>query len=903
MSPRVPKEAPRAAADPIGDASVRPGPRAVAWPGAAGEMAERVVRHAWPSASPGPIESWSEALRVSVGLCLESPAPTALLWGPELIQVYNDAFRPILGPALHPAALGRPARETWSGQWASLSPLFERAFVDGRATRAQRLPLRAGHHDLGIERYVSFACVPVRDGHGRPVGVLVHARDATRRVLQERRRDFVHALGECLRRAHAPSEMRVEACRAVGEHLHLSHACFAEFEPDLEHLVVRDAWHACGGGIAGRHRLLQWGAALADPLRRAQTVTVSDVATDPRFGEPGRGLFEQAGARAGVFVPIPGHGRPPTLLVALQRAPRTWSPGEVALLEDAAERCGEAVERARGEARLRESEARFRALADRSPDGILIDAGDHVAYANDRAAALLGADDPSQLVGRRPGGLIEAGRPGASDRSAGAGSGGAPGIAPGTATAGVSVAGRPAHARAGAPVVRRWRRLDGGTIDLETDDGPVAWEGGAAIQVLVRDAAPRRRVEAELRQRSERMALLFDIARALLSAEEPTRLLDRIYRRIADLLDLDVYVHHAASPGDGPLRLAAFGGLAPQQVALLAVLEPGALYWRRPAQDGGPLVVEALQASTDPRIELLRPIGLLAYACFPLRAGNRLLGTLSFGSRRRDRLDPGTLELIGAVSDLVAVAIERQLDREALRDGEAQLQRADRAKTEFLAMLAHELRNPMAPLRNAVALLERAERDPARDRSALAIMRRQTAQLTRLVDDLLEVSRIEQGKIELRIEPVGVADALAAAVESVQPLLDRRGQRLEATLPDPTVRLPGDAARLTQVVTNLLHNAIKYSPPEGTIVLHVDVAADHVAISVQDRGSGIEPEMLPLVFDLFQQGQRPLDRADGGLGIGLSLVRRLVELHGGGVAAFSDGPGRGARFVVTLPRA
>jgi PAS domain S-box-containing protein len=237
------------------------------------------------------------------------------------------------------------------------------------------------------------------------------------------------------------------------------------------------------------------------------------------------------------------------------------------------------------------------------------------------------------------------------------------------------------------------------------------------------------------------------------------------------------------------------------------------------------------------------------------------------------------------------------------KEAALRLQRADRVKTEFLAMLAHELRNPMAPLMNAVALLARGPDEPSRTGTALGIMRRQLTHLSRLVGDLLEVSRIEQGKIELRIEPVVLANAVQAAVETVQPMVEVRGQRLSVHTPPGRLSIPADGVRLTQVIGNLLHNAAKFTPEGGAIELEVEANDAEVAIAVRDDGMGISPEALPHVFGLFEQGDtQPLDRSGGGLGIGLALVRRLVELHGGSVEARSDGPGKGAEFVVRLRR-
>jgi len=237
------------------------------------------------------------------------------------------------------------------------------------------------------------------------------------------------------------------------------------------------------------------------------------------------------------------------------------------------------------------------------------------------------------------------------------------------------------------------------------------------------------------------------------------------------------------------------------------------------------------------------------------------------------------------------------------KEGELRLQRAHRVRSEFLAMLAHELRGPMAPVRNALAVLERSTADPARTRAALGVMRRQLGHLARLLGDLLEVSRIDRGRIELRLETAPLATSLSDAIETVQPMIEARSQQLSLTLPDPSLRIRADTVRLTQVVANLLHNAAKFTPEGGRIGLRAGSHADDVEIVVQDEGRGIPPELLPHIFGLFEQGDTvPLARSDGGLGLGLPLARRLVEMHGGTLTAESPGAGRGATFTIRLPR-
>ena len=254
-------------------------------------------------------------------------------------------------------------------------------------------------------------------------------------------------------------------------------------------------------------------------------------------------------------------------------------------------------------------------------------------------------------------------------------------------------------------------------------------------------------------------------------------------------------------------------------------------------------------------------------------------------------------ELVANVRALLRMRQAEQERQAALE----QLRQADRRKDEFLAMLAHELRNPLAPIRNAVEILKSS--DAGLRERARALIGRQVDHLARLVDDLLEVSRITQRKVALQPQVVCLDEVIASAVETTRPFIDAHGHALEVSLDDGNVWIEVDPVRLSQVIGNLLHNAAKFTPPGGRIRLASRFDTDAWQVVVEDNGAGISAEMLPKVFDLFTQADRSLDRTEGGLGIGLSLVKGLVEMHGGAVRAESAGPGHGSRFTISLPLA
>jgi signal transduction histidine kinase/ActR/RegA family two-component response regulator len=415
----------------------------------------------------------------------------------------------------------------------------------------------------------------------------------------------------------------------------------------------------------------------------------------------------------------------------------------------------------------------------------------------------------------------------------------------------------------------------------------------------------RLRVDAEKAQR--RLAFLAEASNVLASSLDSQATLERsaqlVVPYLADWCIVDIL------EADGSIRQAAVGHRNPETIRW--AWELNARYPDNPkAPAGVPRVIRTGQAELFPEIpdsllcqvardeehlRIIRQLGLKSGMIVPLMARGRVLGTISLGITESDRrYGPEDLALAQELARRAAVAVDNARLYGAVQE-------ADRRKEEFLAMLAHELRNPLAPIRTAAQVLRRLGEDTPGIRQSQDIIERQVQHLARLVDDLLDVSRITRGKIELHKESIDLAAALTRAVETVRPMIEDRRHELTMDLPLEPIFLEGDLMRLAQVFANLLGNAAKFTENGGKIVIRATREGTRAVIKVTDTGIGIPADLLPRVFDLFTQGDRSLARSEGGLGIGLTLVRSLVEMHGGTVEAFSDGPGRGSEFIMYLP--
>jgi PAS domain S-box-containing protein len=408
------------------------------------------------------------------------------------------------------------------------------------------------------------------------------------------------------------------------------------------------------------------------------------------------------------------------------------------------------------------------------------------------------------------------------------------------------------------------------------------------------DITESKRTQAALNRRNERLGLLWEAAAVLLSTDEPREMLHRLFQSIAPHLGLDTYFNFTAVPSGDALVLESCSGVPGDDLPRVQRLALGQAVCGTVAMERKPRVVEEVQHSADPLVGLIKELGLNVYVCHPLVAGERLLGTLSFGSRTRARLDHDELDFLRTIAHYVTLAYERLRLLAQLRD-------ADRRKDEFLSLLAHELRNPLAPVRNGLQLLRMPGADAPMLRKATDMMDRQIALMVRLIDDLLDVSRITRGKVELRPERVELKSIIMQGVETARPHVEDMGQQITVTVPREAVWLDADPVRLAQVVSNLLNNACKFTERGGRIWVTAEHRGNEAVIRVRDTGIGIPPEKLQTIFDMFVQADPSATRRYSGLGLGLTLVRTLVEMHHGSVTAHSEGPNRGAEFTVVLP--
>ncbi|MFQ4143771.1 PAS domain S-box protein [Chlorogloeopsis sp. ULAP02] len=478
-----------------------------------------------------------------------------------------------------------------------------------------------------------------------------------------------------------------------------------------------------------------------------------------------------------------------------------------------------------------------------------------------------------------------------------------------------------------APGIRvaRGERLDGVELDWHSPvgirslliyaDTLPAMHGHSATCVLTfQDITNLKRVEKALSLGYKRLHLLFSTASDLLSSQEPLTLIESLFRKLSEQIGLDVYFNYLVDENSQLMHLASWCGIDEESAKEIECLRVGMGMCGTVAQQRLPIAVENVQQSTDTKSEFLRGIGVTAYYGYPLMAQGRLLGTLCFISRTRLKFTQNEMGMMQAVCDQVAIAMERASLISSLQQQTEQLQEANRMKDEFLAILSHELRSPLNAILGWSQLLRsRSNLNETQIHKALETIERNARAQTQLIDDLLDISRIIRGKLRLNVRTCDLINIIETALDTVNLAAQTKNIQIQTIL-DPTAAvISGDAERLQQVVWNLLSNAIKFTPPGGRVEVKLSGASDWempdpqspitncAQIAVKDTGIGISSDFLPYVFDRFRQADSSITRSYGGLGLGLAIVRHLVEMHGGTIHVESPGKEQGTTFIVNLP--
>jgi PAS domain S-box-containing protein len=446
-------------------------------------------------------------------------------------------------------------------------------------------------------------------------------------------------------------------------------------------------------------------------------------------------------------------------------------------------------------------------------------------------------------------------------------------------------------------------RRDGTESPIDDSAAPVRDADGQIIGcVLVfRDITARRQSEEAMRKRSEQLRHLADIATRLTAAADVSSVAGIVTEEARNLIGA-----HQAVLG---FTIDQSWSQSISRVSLSDKYAPWRSYVEAPNGTGiysvvcrsnAPMRLTQAELEAHPAwngfgAHALNHPPLRGWLAAPMVARDgQNLGLIQLSDKYEGEFTADDEAVLVQLAQMASVAVENARLVESLQE-------ADHRKDEFLATLAHELRNPLAPLRNGVQTMKLAPNNPQALEQSQSMMDRQLSHLVRLVDDLMDVSRITRGKIDLRMERVELARVVALAIETSRPLIDERHHRLRVDHPPNPIYVNADVTRLSQVFANLLTNAAKYTEPGGTITVTTSANAREAAVAIRDSGSGIPAAMLPRVFEMFTQVDHSLERSQGGLGIGLTLVKRLTEMHGGSVEAKSDGPGLGSEFTVRLP--
>jgi PAS domain S-box-containing protein len=722
----------------------------------------------------------------------------------------------------------------------------------------------------------------------------------------ERRLRLLDDIARETRTLGEPDEVLQTTARLLGQHLGASRCAYAEVADDQDHFDLTGDYTNGVVSIVGRYTFTDFGAEVTRLMRADQPYVNCDVDTDPRTAGIDLSAYRLTQIQAVICVPLHKDGRFVAAMAVHQDVPRQWTDDEIALVQMVVARCWESLNRARADKALRSAHQRLSLAmsAGELGDWTWIAATNEVVL-GDRAADMYGLARNWPLPREVIRDLIHP-----DEREAAAAN-----AAKAFADGGIYSIEYRVQPADDAPM--RWLFVQG--KPLYSADGTVTGMSG-----VVQDITAQRAAQEAARNEAQMLEILNQTGSALAAELDLNALLQQATDAATRLTgaQFGAFFYNGTDEQGDAYLLYTLSGAPKEAFERFGHPRPTALFG--PTFQGEP-PIRVDDVLTDPRYGRWGPhygmppghLPVRSYLAVPVvsRAGG-VIGGLFFGHPEPGRFDARSERLAVGIAGQAAVAVDNaRLYAQSQRDGEekralldserAARQDAERAsaiKDQFLATLSHELRTPLGAILGWAHILRR-KIDPAQAdlHKGIDVIERSTRVQTQLIDDLLDMSRITSGKLRLDVQPVSPITFIEAAVETIRPTAEASQVRIETMLDPLAGPVSGDPGRLQQIVWNLLANAVKFTPKGGKIQVLLERVNSHVEISIADTGVGIRPEVLPYIFERFRQGDGSITRRYGGLGLGLSIVKHLVELHGGGVRAKSPGEGQGATFVVHLP--
>jgi PAS domain S-box-containing protein len=699
----------------------------------------------------------------------------------------------------------------------------------------------------------------------------------------EQRLRFLDALAELTKTADTPAAVMTLTARMLGEHLGANRCVYAHVAADEDHVeVLGDYSDGVATMVGGAIAMSDYGVAVLELMRAGLPYINEDVERDPRSAGAVLAAYRAVEVQSVICLPLHRGGRFVAAMAVHQRQPRRWTPEEVSLVQTVVARCWESLERLRVELALRDANQRLSlALAAGELGDWSWDASTDKMVLSPTAARLFGLPADAQVTRTAMRRLLHP-----DDRAL---------AQQASRTAVQQKRMYDVEYRVGRADAVRWLAVQGNPVFAA--DG--RWDGMIGV---VRDVTARRGAEERARSEARTLELLNQTGAALAAELDLDALLQRVTDAATQLTGakFGAFFYNSTDAQGGSSVLYALSGAPREAFERLGQPRPTGLL--APTLRGG-APIRSDDITADPRYGQWGPhrgmpdghLAVRSYLAVPVRSRTgQVFGGLLFGHPEPARFDGRAERLAVGIAGQAGIAI----DNARLY---ADAQRASALKDEFLATLSHELRTPLSAILGWVHLLRRRFPDAAGDLAkGLDVIDRNARAQSQLVNDLLDMSRIVSGKLQLDLQVTAPQACVDAAVDTLRPVADAAGVRLDVRT-DPTLRVDADAVRLQQVVWNLLANAIKFTPRGGVVAVRLHAVDGQAEIAVQDSGIGIPAAFLPHLFDRFRQADGSITRRFGGLGLGLAIVRQMVELHRGTVQASSAGEGQGSCFVVRLP--